>query len=104
VLWLYDHAADDSLVQPALSDQRIPSHAAHGAQHGAKSGKLESVRPLLRFVATSLENNPGRQKPFGEIKKMQGDYYARVTPTIIGPTASEGSCRPTILTTIPTNT
>jgi hypothetical protein len=45
---------------------------------GAKSGKLESVRPLLGFVATSLENNPGWQKRFGEIKKMQGDYYARV--------------------------
>jgi len=45
---------------------------------GAKSGKLESVRPLLGFVATSLQNNPGWQKRFGEVKKMQGDYYARV--------------------------
>jgi hypothetical protein len=42
---------------------------------GAKSGKLEGVRPLLGFVATSIEPNPAWEKRVGEIRKMQQDYY-----------------------------
>ena len=45
---------------------------------GAKSGKLESVRPILGFVATSIEPNPGWQQRFAEVKKMQIAYYDRV--------------------------
>jgi hypothetical protein len=45
---------------------------------GAKSGKLESVRPLLGFVATSIEPNPGWQERFAQVKKMQINYYDRV--------------------------
>jgi len=44
---------------------------------GAKSGKLESSRKLLGFIATSLEPNPAWQARFAEVKKMQGDYYQR---------------------------
>jgi hypothetical protein len=44
---------------------------------GAKSGKLESARPLLGFITTSIETNPGWQKRFAEVKRMQGDYYKR---------------------------
>lgn len=42
---------------------------------GAKSGKLESVRPVLGFVATSIDPNPGWQQRVAEVKKMQGQYY-----------------------------
>ncbi len=42
---------------------------------GAKVGKLEAVRPLLGFVATSIEPNPEWQKRVGEVRKMQGQYY-----------------------------
>jgi hypothetical protein len=45
---------------------------------GAKSGKLETVRPLLGFVATSLEPNPAWQQRVGEVRKLQGEYYQRV--------------------------
>jgi hypothetical protein len=45
---------------------------------GATSGKLESVRPLLGFVATSVEPNPGWQERFAQVKKMQIAYYDRV--------------------------
>jgi hypothetical protein len=45
---------------------------------GAKSGKLESVRPLLGFVATSIEPNPGWQDRFAQVKKMQINYYDRI--------------------------
>jgi len=45
---------------------------------GAKAGKLESVRPLLGFMTTSLEPNPAWQERVGEIKKMQGEYYQRI--------------------------
>jgi hypothetical protein len=45
---------------------------------GAKSGKLESVRPLLGFVATSLEPNPAWQQRLAEVKKQQGQYYDRI--------------------------
>src|ERR1035438_832880 len=44
---------------------------------GAKSGKLESSRKLLGFIATSLEPNPAWQARFAEVKKMQGEYYQR---------------------------
>jgi hypothetical protein len=44
---------------------------------GARSGKLESVRPLLGFVATSIENNPAWQQRFGEVKKAQIAAYDR---------------------------
>ena len=44
---------------------------------GAKSGKLESARPLLGFIATSVEPNPAWQKRYGEVQKMQTDYYNR---------------------------
>jgi hypothetical protein len=44
---------------------------------GAKAGKLEAVRPLLGFMATSIESNPDWQKRYGEIVKMQQDYYQR---------------------------
>jgi hypothetical protein len=53
----------------------IPSHNGteyHGYLFlvhslGAKAGKLESVRPLLGFIATSLELNPAWQKRLEEI-------------------------------------
>lgn len=45
---------------------------------GAKSGKLESVRPLLGFVATSIEPNPAWNQRLAQIKKMQTDYYDKV--------------------------
>ena len=45
---------------------------------GAKSGKLESARPLLGFIATSIEYNPAWLNRVGEVKKMQMDYYNRV--------------------------
>ena len=44
---------------------------------GAKSGKLESMRPLLGFIATSFEFNPVWLSRVGEIQKMQIDYYNR---------------------------
>jgi len=46
---------------------------------GAKAGKLESVRPLLGFMATSVEPNPAWQERYGEIVKMQQDYYQRAS-------------------------
>ncbi len=42
---------------------------------GAKSGKLESARPLLGFVATSIDPNPGWGQRFDYVKKLQRDYY-----------------------------
>ncbi|MCK7511444.1 MAG: hypothetical protein MZV70_50260 [Desulfobacterales bacterium] len=36
---------------------------------GAKAGKLESVRPLLGFIATSLEANPSWEQRYGQIHK-----------------------------------
>jgi hypothetical protein len=42
---------------------------------GAKSGKLESARPLLGFVATSIDPNPGWSQRFDYVKKLQRDYY-----------------------------
>jgi hypothetical protein len=42
---------------------------------GAKSGKLESVRPLLGFIATSIEFNPAWMTRLGEVKQMQMDRY-----------------------------
>ncbi|MFZ3341714.1 MAG: hypothetical protein WA213_12580 [Terriglobales bacterium] len=45
---------------------------------GATAGRLESVRPLLGFMATSIESNPAWQERFGQIKKMQGEYYNRI--------------------------
>jgi len=45
---------------------------------GARSGKLESVRPILGFVATSVEPNPAWQQRFAEVKKMQIAYYDRI--------------------------
>lgn len=45
---------------------------------GAKVGKLEAVRPLLGFVATSIEPNPAWQERLMAVRKMQGDYYQRV--------------------------
>lgn len=45
---------------------------------GAKSGELEAARPLLGFIATSVEPNPAWQKRVGEVQKMQSDYYQRV--------------------------
>ena len=44
---------------------------------GAKAGKIESLRPLLGFVATSIEPNPAWQQRFAEVKKMQINYYNR---------------------------
>ena len=46
---------------------------------GAKAGKLETLRPLLGFMATSIETNPAWQKRYGEIVKMQQDYYQRAS-------------------------
>jgi hypothetical protein len=45
---------------------------------GAKSGKLEGVRLLLGFVATSIEPNPAWQQRLADVYKMQHDYYQRV--------------------------
>jgi hypothetical protein len=45
---------------------------------GAKAGKLESVRPLLGFIATSIEPNPAWQQRYADVRKMQGEYYQRV--------------------------
>ena len=45
---------------------------------GAKAGKIESVRPLLGFVATSIEPNIEWQKRVGEVQKMQTQYFNRV--------------------------
>jgi hypothetical protein len=42
---------------------------------GAKSGKLESIRPLLGFIATSIEFNPAWMTRLGEAKQMQMDRY-----------------------------
>jgi len=44
---------------------------------GAKSGKLESARPLLGFIATSIEFNPAWLTRVGEVKKMQQDNFNR---------------------------
>jgi len=44
---------------------------------GAKSGKLESVRPLLGFMASSLEINPAWSERLQQVQKMQTDYYNR---------------------------
>jgi hypothetical protein len=45
---------------------------------GAKSGKLESARPLLGFIATSTEPNPAWQRRFAEIKQQgQSRFLAR---------------------------
>jgi len=62
---------------------RIP--AGNGAEYhrglymvhsmGAKSGKLESVRPVLGFIGTSIEPNPAWQARLGEIKKKQMEYF-----------------------------
>ena len=59
-----------------IVEYRRPFLLAHSM--GAKSGKIESVRPLLGFVATSLEPNPGWQQRYTEVKKMQIAYYDRV--------------------------
>lgn len=42
---------------------------------GAKAGKLEAARPLLGFVATSIEANPAWQKRYAEVQKMQTEVY-----------------------------
>jgi hypothetical protein len=44
---------------------------------GAKSGKLESIRPLLGFVATSIEPNPAWGQRVMQVQQMQSDYYER---------------------------
>lgn len=44
---------------------------------GAKNGKIESVRPLLGFVSTSIEPNPGWEQRLSAVRKMQTDYYNR---------------------------
>jgi hypothetical protein len=45
---------------------------------GARAGKLESVRPLLGFVATSVEPNPAWQQRYAEVKKAQIAYYDQI--------------------------
>jgi len=44
---------------------------------GAREGKLESVRSLLGFMATSLEINPQWSQRLQQIQKMQSDAYNR---------------------------
>src|SRR5580700_10237913 len=45
---------------------------------GAKAGKLESVRPLLGFVATSIDPNPAWQQRLAAVYKAQHEVYQRV--------------------------
>jgi hypothetical protein len=45
---------------------------------GAKSGKLESIRPLLGFMATSLQTDPAWQQRVTEVRKKQGEIYQRI--------------------------
>ena len=44
---------------------------------GAKGGKLESLRPLLGFMATSIQPNPAWQTRLADIQKMQNDSNQR---------------------------
>ena len=44
---------------------------------GASDGKLESVRPLLGFMARSLEINPQWNERLQQVKKMQSDAFNR---------------------------
>jgi hypothetical protein len=46
---------------------------------GAKSGKLESVRPLLGFIATSTEPNPVWQRQFAQIKQQGQSHFVGQT-------------------------
>ena len=46
---------------------------------GAKSGKLESVRPLLGFMATSIEPNPRWQQQFAQIKQQRQSHFMTQT-------------------------
>jgi len=66
----------DVIPSGRMVEYHQPLLLAHSM--GAKAGKLESVRPLLGFMATSIEPNPAWQQRFGQIKKMQGEYYQRV--------------------------
>jgi len=45
---------------------------------GARAGKLESARPLLGRIATSIEYNPAWLTRLGEVRKMQMAQYDRV--------------------------
>jgi hypothetical protein len=45
---------------------------------GAKAGQLETVRPLLGFVATSIEPNKAWQERLGQVVKMQQQYFQQI--------------------------
>jgi hypothetical protein len=42
---------------------------------GARNGRLESLRPLLGGMASTLEPNPGWMNRLAEVRKMQADYF-----------------------------
>ena len=44
---------------------------------GAKAAKLESVRPLLGFIATSVDPNPAWQQVLAQVKQAQTNVYNR---------------------------
>jgi hypothetical protein len=58
-------------AQPAGMEYHSYLMLAHSI--GAKSGKLESMRPLLGFIATSIEVNPAWQQQFNQIHQAQLD-------------------------------
>jgi hypothetical protein len=70
-----------SSVQSIPSGNMVEYHRMMFLVHslGAKAGKLESLRPLLGFMATSIEPNPAWQQRYGQIAKMQLDYYNRAS-------------------------
>ena len=70
------------LVSIPSRDPRMPGGEYHRTMSlvhsfGASNGKLESMRPLLGFIATSMQLNPGWLERRAQINKMQMDYYNR---------------------------
>ena len=80
----HDAEADHPVSRPARHHLRIPSRAGAGAQHrgqkrpnDAKGGKLESVRPLLGYIARSYEVDKVWEKQRDVVIKQLVDAYNR---------------------------
>jgi hypothetical protein len=57
----------DAIPYPPNGSTEYHSYLVFVHSLGAKAGKLESVRPLLGSIATSIELNPAWDQRFGEI-------------------------------------
>jgi hypothetical protein len=57
----------DAIPYPPSGSTEYHSYLLYVHSLGAKAGKLESLRPLLGFIATSVELNPAWQQRFNEI-------------------------------------